>query len=629
MIGLNAAEAKFSSIDPNWGDCGFDFFGFYDPPLPLTTAGVLATPTPPSKPTTNPAQPAPTPAPQQPPKTGGGGHHTPKVAHTEEPVPPAAPSAPAPQPATPGATLGSGNSGAGGGNDNSNGADSATGLGGIIASIVGSNQGSSTNSGGSGGQGSNSGGSDSGNAGSSGNGGNGGGDSNLGGVSSGGNGQSGPSQGGNGGSSNAGGANNNGGSAGGQVPGNAHHGSGSNGGGQTAVITGSNGRTMTASQLPANAGGSHGVGSVFTISGSGVSPTTISIGGPPATLGGVELSAAPAGIAARPTSSSRGGQAGGGEGGGGWTTVPLSPAGAGSPSATEALLTLPGSGSGPAQTITASQEAPGVFVVPASGSSPAITLSVGGSPANVGGVALSAGSGGIVIGGSTTVVPSAVGGGGGSGPAPLATEAIFTLTASADGVSQIVTASQISPGVFVIPASGSSPAVTLSVGGQASTVDGVVLSAGSNGIVVGGSTTIAPSTVALEEGAVLTLSGSDGPDTHTAVEVRNGVFVIPNTTGGKDITLSVGGSAITIDGTVISAAETGLVVGGKSTVPVNAFAVPTSETTGLGGYIVSGLGASGTGTQQFDGAGSRSRAGEINALIAAMLGVAVGGAILI
>lgn len=482
-IGLKAVEAAFTDVDPKWSKCGFDFLGFYDPPIALTSASFLDAPTPTPDPTPNKASPAPGMTTQQPTKTEDGGSPSPATAHLESSVPAQGPT---PQP------------------DHSSGGDSDP------NADQGAGSGGSNNGGSNGGSGSDSGGS----------------------------GQSDPGDGSSGSSGSQGGSN---GSSGGGDPGTDSSGSGSgnsdpNGGGSgsdpsgsgsSAIIAGSNGQSITISQLPTPAGGNGGGGSgakatpgaAFTIVGQG---TTISVGGGAATVSGVEISAASGGIATRPAgtadagSGSNGGSGNGNGGGSGWSTVALTPAA-------------------------------------------------------------------------------------GSDPLAKATEAVITVP----GQSTPVTAPQIASGVYVIPASGTNPAITLSEGGKAATVDGAILSAGPSGVIVEGSngqpiTTIAPSVVALATEAVFTPSGESPV---SAIEIRPGVFVLPGTDGGPATTISAGGSAVTVDGTVVSAASNGLIVGGK-TVPASIVALPTgAESTGIDGYVISALGTgSPTGsTQQFTG----------------------------
>ena len=127
---------------------------------------------------------------------------------------------------------------------------------------------------------------------------------------------------------------------------------------------------------------------------------------------------------------------------------------------------------------------------------------------------------------------------------------------------------------------------TLTVGGAAVTLpDGQVVSADSTGIVVGtGTAAITEAFSALPGSgtakpvseAVLTLGGT----TISASEGSSGVVVV------EGHTLSPGGSAATIDGTVISAGTSGIVVGGtnsqSSTVFYSSAPNPTGSASNIG-----------------------------------------------
>ncbi|KAK5727472.1 hypothetical protein LTR15_003368 [Elasticomyces elasticus] len=194
-------------------------------------------------------------------------------------------------------------------------------------------------------------------------------------------------------------------------------------------------QTVTATQ------GSSGSVGVVEVAG-----TTLSEGGSPITISGQVISAASNGIVM------------------GSQTVTYSASAQASPAdPAEAVVTLGG------QTLTAIQGSSGsTNVVEVAGT----TLSVGGSAATISGQVISAASNGIVVG-SQTVAYSA---GGQSSAVFTASGSAFTAVEGSD------------PGVVVVDGT------TLSVGGPAQTVDGVVLSAASGGVVVGGSTTVSYST---------------------------------------------------------------------------------------------------------------------------------------
>jgi hypothetical protein len=265
--------------------------------------------------------------------------------------------------------------------------------------------------------------------------------------------------------------------------------------------------------------------------------TTLTRGGPIATIGGVAISAGSAGLVV-----------------GGTKTVPLpNPGSASAEASSQAILTL---GDSP---ITA-------FLPPGTGNAIVVdgtTLSPGGSAATISGTVVSAGSAGLVVGGTQTIPLSEFG----SVSADTASQAVFTLGSS--------------PVTAFLPSSTGSAIVidgtTLSLGGPAATIDGTVVSAGNAGVVIGGTQTIpwsqagsASARTASE--AVLTL----GSSTITAMLASGtGHAIIVDGT-----TLSAGGPAITVDGTEISVGTAGLVIGGTKTVPFTATDGPSQISSG-------------------------------------------------
>ncbi|KAI9677238.1 MAG: hypothetical protein M1822_008187 [Bathelium mastoideum] len=115
---------------------------------------------------------------------------------------------------------------------------------------------------------------------------------------------------------------------------------------------------------------------------------------------------------------------------------------------------------------------------------------------------------------------------------------------------------------------------TLEPGGPAVTIDGKALSAASNGIVIGTSTevwtqlsdTSASNHLTTQSGqkliAPFTVSGTAYTAIGTNVVGHSGGIVIPDQ--HEDLTLWPGGPDATLDGEVVSAASTGLVVGGST-----------------------------------------------------------------
>ncbi|KAK3663988.1 hypothetical protein LTR22_005208 [Elasticomyces elasticus] len=250
---------------------------------------------------------------------------------------------------------------------------------------------------------------------------------------------------------------------------------------------------------------------------------------------------------------------------GGTSTVQPLVAQASPTSPAEAVITL---GS---QTLTAIQvSGASASVVEIAGT----TLSESGSPITISGQVISAASNGIVVGSQTVTYSAGVQ----ASPADPA-EAVITLGG------QTVTAMQgLGASESVVEVAGT----TLSVGGSAATISGQVVSAASNGVVVG-SQTVAYSAGELPS-AVFTASGS----AFTAVEGSDsGVVVVDGTT------LSVGGPAQTIDGVVLSAATNGVVVGGSTTV-----AFLTESRSGQASQQTGGVSSTASGPSESGGVAS-------------------------
>ncbi|KAF2102381.1 hypothetical protein NA57DRAFT_71382 [Rhizodiscina lignyota] len=190
-------------------------------------------------------------------------------------------------------------------------------------------------------------------------------------------------------------------------------------------------------------------------------------------------------------------------------------------------------------TATAPGAAPTAFVISGQTLAPSHPITVGsGSDTTV--VALTtnaAGSSVLVVGSSTSVLPTPTPGSGtGSGSAQSTigigdyiisalggsvassieaagsiTAAVFTVPASGTRRAETVTAVEISSGVFVIPGVNGQPARTITVGGEDVTIDDVEVSAVGTGVVIEGNgkkTTVGVSTDAVE-------TGSTGPQSTT------------------------------------------------------------------------------------------------------------------
>ncbi|KAJ9618746.1 hypothetical protein H2203_008951 [Taxawa tesnikishii (nom. ined.)] len=221
------------------------------------------------------------------------------------------------------------------------------------------------------------------------------------------------------------------------------------------------------------------------------------------------------------------------------------------PTTSGAVITV----NGVAQTVSYVSGAPGAVVV---GSQ---TLLPGSAAAMIGGTVYSAASSGIVVG-SQTVAYSVL--------EPAVTDAPSGAVVTINGQAQTVSRLADLSGAVVIGSQ------TLVPGSSAVTIGGTIYSAAPGGLVVG-TQTVAYS--ALQGGAVPTQTGVQitvGGHTTSAIRSANGVVVIGSQT------LTPGSSAVTIDGTVYSAAQSGLVVGTQY-IPYSALAAATSTATSVSG----------------------------------------------
>lgn len=160
------------------------------------------------------------------------------------------------------------------------------------------------------------------------------------------------------------------------------------------------------------------------------------------------------------------------------------------------------------------------------------TLTVGGMVGTVNGQAVSAYSGGIILG---------------SG---IESETLFTVA----GHTYTASTNPASPGVVVFGSQ------TLTVGGSAVTISGILITAYSEGLVVGTSTIAFSAAPATKPTPVLLVTIAGQPYTG---------FIDPATPSAVILgsrTLTIGGSASTISGVGISVGPGGIVVGGSITV---------------------------------------------------------------
>jgi len=176
------------------------------------------------------------------------------------------------------------------------------------------------------------------------------------------------------------------------------------------------------------------------------------------------------------------------------------------------------------------------------------TLSIGGPATTIGGTEISFGTSGLVVGSSTVAFPTA---------APTLTTLGHTF----------------------VPVGGSAVAIdgkTFS-SGQATTIDGSLISLGSSGLVIGHSTI--PYSVPSTDGAVEAIT-SDG---YTISRLDSSRVIIDGST------LTEGGLAETIHGTLISIGASAIDIGSQS-IPFIETVKATTTTSGYGDFIISGLG---------------------------------------
>ena len=187
-------------------------------------------------------------------------------------------------------------------------------------------------------------------------------------------------------------------------------------------------------------------------------------------------------------------------------------------------------------------------------------VSLGGAPITVAGHTVSLGNHGLTVDGSSTIALGPLVTGDTSSVAK--NMAVISLGSSK------VTAIEQDHGVVAIGTQ------TLSVGGPEITMDGHVVSLGSNGVVVDGSSTIGLEQLAsadlikeMKATAIITLGSSE----LTAFEESNGDMVI------RTQTISIGGPAITVDGHVLSDGPNGVIVDGAKTVPWSSLSGAVAE----------------------------------------------------
>ena len=217
-----------------------------------------------------------------------------------------------------------------------------------------------------------------------------------------------------------------------------------------------------------------------------------------------------------------------------------------------------------------------------------VTLLLGGATTTFNGQALSAGAGGFVVGTNTVPYSNAL----------LDTKVLATFTISGTAYTAFQTA-----GEALIPMGSSY--MTLRPGDSPVTFNGKILTAASNGIVIGGSTgtwitetgldisAFAPGTTTpiVKLAASFTVSGTPYTAVETSIPGRGEMVVI--SVKSARVTLWPGGPAATVDGEAVGAVTGELVVGGvtETMTTVNNAWVESPLATSTSNVL--GIGASG------------------------------------
>lgn len=180
-------------------------------------------------------------------------------------------------------------------------------------------------------------------------------------------------------------------------------------------------------------------------------------------------------------------------------------------------------------------------------------VSIGASAVTINGVSVSAWSAGLVIGGSSHTLLQQT----------LTTPDSDVYATSVVIGSQTFSVSAASPEASIIYVG--SQAIT--IGGAATTIDGVVVSAYSGGLAVGGST------IVLSAATSTSVNPPMSKGYASVVTVGSQTFTIPEASSGASVVfvgsqqLSLGGQATTINGIRVSAGTAGIVIG-SSTIPL-------------------------------------------------------------
>ncbi|KAK5112569.1 hypothetical protein LTR85_011261 [Meristemomyces frigidus] len=229
-------------------------------------------------------------------------------------------------------------------------------------------------------------------------------------------------------------------------------------------------------------------------------------------------------------------------------------------------------------------------VVFASGSSSAIvvaqsessvTVIPGGSATSIGGQQVSAAAGGGIVIGSGSNVATA------SQPSTTAAQSQNLASAVMVGAQaySVVSEGEVSSGVIIVANGGST--ATLTAGGSDATLGGQILSAPqSGGVVVGSGISAATIAASLTAG-----EGSSSPQ--SVVSVAGETFAVSSVSGGiillntaTTVTLSPGGSLVTVGSEILSEASDGAIVAQsgvqRTTLSIDVSSTTASNPSGLG-----------------------------------------------
>ncbi|KAK4555921.1 hypothetical protein LTR86_007141 [Recurvomyces mirabilis] len=187
------------------------------------------------------------------------------------------------------------------------------------------------------------------------------------------------------------------------------------------------------------------------------------------------------------------------------------------------------------------------------------TITQGGAAATIDGQTISLGSNGVVVGSSTQAISAL--------RAVTASGAVVQVgTSSFTAVQSVITGNNGQPTTQAVI-----DGTTITQGGAAATINGQIVSLGSSGVVVGGSTTQAISALATDaapSGAILTVGSAPVTASQTVITGSNGQRTTEVVLAGT--VLTQGGSAAVVSGHTVSLGSNGIFVDGSQTPAISA-----------------------------------------------------------